>query len=189
MPNAADDAVAQRDPALVAGLENDLGSDLIVEQAFVVGRELDHLRRVRPGIALRPRTQGPLRRERALGKKAPWLSAFVINVESIDRLAAFGVVALLFAMGLELSFERLRLMRRLVFGHGLGQVVLTTLALGAVAWTLGLPPASAATIGAALAMSSTAIVIPVLASGSALRSAGRASRCCSFRISRSRPFS
>jgi CPA2 family monovalent cation:H+ antiporter-2 len=92
-------------------------------------------------------------------------------------------------MGLELSFERLRLMRRLVFGHGLGQVVLTTLALGAVAWTLGLPPASAATIGAALAMSSTAIVIPVLASGSALRSAGRASRCCSFRISRSRPFS
>ena len=122
------------------------------------------------GVALGPYGLG------ALGKKAPWLSAFAINVESIDRLAAFGVVALLFTMGLELSFERLRLMRRLVFGLGLGQVVVTMLALGAVAWTLGLPPASAATIGAALAMSSTAIVIPVLVESKRLGApVGRAS--------------
>jgi CPA2 family monovalent cation:H+ antiporter-2 len=122
------------------------------------------------GVALGPYGLG------AIGKKAPWLSAFAINVESIDRLAAFGVVALLFTMGLELSFERLRLMRRLVFGLGLGQVVLTTVALGAVAWTLGLPPASAATIGAALAMSSTAIVIPVLVESKRLGApVGRAS--------------
>jgi CPA2 family monovalent cation:H+ antiporter-2 len=98
----------------------------------------------------------------ALAQKAPWLSALAIKVESIDKLAAFGVVALLFTMGLELSFERLRLMRRLVFGLGLAQVVVTTLVLGAIAWALGLPPPSAATVGAALAMSSTAIVIPVL---------------------------
>jgi CPA2 family monovalent cation:H+ antiporter-2 len=98
----------------------------------------------------------------SLAQKAPWLNALAIKVESIDRLAAFGVVALLFTMGLELSFERLRLMRRLVFGLGLSQVVVTTLVLGAIAWALGLPPASAATVGAALAMSSTAIVIPVL---------------------------
>ena len=52
------------------------------------------------GVALGPYGLG------AIGKKAPWLSAFAINVESIDRLAAFGVVALLFTMGLELSFER-----------------------------------------------------------------------------------
>jgi CPA2 family monovalent cation:H+ antiporter-2 len=122
------------------------------------------------GVALGPYGLG------ALVKKAPWLSGFAINVESIDRLAAFGVVALLFTMGLELSFERLRLMRRLVFGLGLGQVVLTTLALGAVAWTLGLRPASAATIGAALAMSSTAIVIPVLVESKRLGApVGRAS--------------
>jgi CPA2 family monovalent cation:H+ antiporter-2 len=98
----------------------------------------------------------------ALAKGAPWLGAFAIKVESIDELAAFGVVALLFTMGLELSLERLRLMRRLVFGLGLAQVVVTTLALGGIAWALGLAPASAAIIGAALAMSSTAIVIPVL---------------------------
>jgi CPA2 family monovalent cation:H+ antiporter-2 len=122
------------------------------------------------GVALGPYGLG------SLARSAPWLNAFAINVESIDRLAAFGVVALLFTMGLELSFERLRRTRRLVFGLGLGQVVITTLALGAVAWALGLPPASAATIGAAFAMSSTAIVIPVLVESKRLGApVGRAS--------------
>ena len=122
------------------------------------------------GVALGPYGLG------SLDRRAPWLNALAINVEAIDRLAAFGVVALLFTMGLELSFERLRLTRRLVFGLGLGQVVVTTLALGAVAWALGLPPAAAATIGAALAMSSTAIVIPVLVESKRLGApVGRAS--------------
>ncbi len=122
------------------------------------------------GVALGPYGLG------ALGQRAPWLGAFAIKVESIDELAAFGVVALLFTMGLELSLERLRLMRRLVFGLGFAQVVVTTLALGAVAWALGLAPASAAIIGAALAMSSTAIVIPVLTENKRLGApVGRAS--------------
>ncbi len=109
------------------------------------------------GVALGPYGLG------SLVRKAPWLGAFAIsNVETIDRIAAFGVVALLFTMGLELSFERLRRMRRLVFGLGLGQVVVTTLVLSAIAWGLGLKPPSALTVGAALSMSSTAIVIPVL---------------------------
>ena len=108
---------------------------------------------------------------------ARWLNALAIsNVDAIDHIAAFGVVVLLFTMGLELSFERLRLMRRLVFGLGLGQVLVTTLFLGAAAWALGLPPPSALTIGAALAMSSTAIVIPMLAESKRLGSlVGRAS--------------
>ena len=122
------------------------------------------------GVALGPYGLG------SLDRRAPWLNALAINVEAIDKLAAFGVVALLFTMGLELSFERLRLTRRLVFGLGLGQVVVTTLALGALAWALGLPPAAAATIGAALAMSSTAIVIPVLVESKRLGApVGRAS--------------
>ena len=62
----------------------------------------------------------------ALDERAPWLDALAINVDAIDKLAAFGVVALLFTMGLELSFERLRRMRRLVFGLGLLQVAVTT---------------------------------------------------------------
>ena len=65
------------------------------------------------GVALGPYGLG------SLDRRAPWLNALAINVEAIDKLAAFGVVALLFTMGLELSFERLRLTRRLVFGLGL----------------------------------------------------------------------
>jgi CPA2 family monovalent cation:H+ antiporter-2 len=123
------------------------------------------------GVALGPYSLG-----RLVGR-AQWLSALAIsNVETIDHIAAFGVVVLLFTMGLELSFERLRRMRRLVFGLGLGQVLVTTLLLGAAAWGLGLAPSSAVTVGAALSMSPTAIVIPVLVESKRLGSSvGRAS--------------
>jgi CPA2 family monovalent cation:H+ antiporter-2 len=110
------------------------------------------------GVALGPFGLG------RLARRAPWLDALALtNVESIGRLAAFGVVVLLFTVGLELSFERLKRMRRLVFGLGLAQVVVSTLALGAAAYALGQKPAAALLIGAALSLSSTAIVIPVLA--------------------------
>src|ERR1700729_1550291 len=59
----------------------------------------------------------------AIARDAPWLNALAINVESIDRIAAFGVVALMFTMGLELSFEPLRRMRHLAFGLWLAQAV------------------------------------------------------------------
>ena len=109
------------------------------------------------GVALGPYGLG------SVGQRAPWLKWLAIsNVETIDKIAAFGVVVLLFTMGLELSFERLRRMRRLVFGLGAGQVVVTTLALMTIAWALGLKPAAAFVVGAALTMSSTAIVIPSL---------------------------
>ncbi len=122
------------------------------------------------GVALGPYGLG------AIARKAPWLNALAINVESIDRIAAFGVVALMFTMGLELSFERLRRMRHLVFGLGFAQVVVTTLILAAIAWSLGFAPPSALAIGAALSMSSTAIVIPMLVESKRLHSgAGRAS--------------
>ena len=122
------------------------------------------------GVALGPYGLG------SIDLKAPWLNALAINVEAIDRIAAFGVVALMFTMGLELSFQRLRRMRHLVFGLGLAQVVVTTLILGAAAWRLGFAPPSALAIGAALSMSSTAIVIPMLVESKRLHSsAGRAS--------------
>jgi monovalent cation:H+ antiporter-2, CPA2 family len=122
------------------------------------------------GVALGPYGLG------AIAQRAPWLSALAINVESIDRIAAFGVVALMFTMGLELSLARLKRMRHLVFGLGLAQVVLTTLLLAGAAWYLGLSPPSALAVGAALSMSSTAIVIPMLVESKRLHSgAGRAS--------------
>ena len=110
------------------------------------------------GVALGPFGLGKL------AERTPVLAALALtNVESIARLAEFGVVVLLFTIGLELSFERVKRMRRLVFEFGLGQLVVSTLALGLVAYALGRNAAAATTIGAALALSSTAIVIPVLA--------------------------
>jgi CPA2 family monovalent cation:H+ antiporter-2 len=110
------------------------------------------------GVALGPFGLGKL------AERTPILSALALtNVESINRLAEFGVVVLLFTIGLELSLERVKRMRRLVFEFGLGQLVISALALGLIAYALGRTAAAATTIGAALALSSTAIVIPVLA--------------------------
>ena len=110
------------------------------------------------GVALGPFGLG------RLAERTPWLEALALtDVGSIDRLAAFGVVVLLFTVGLELSFERLKRMRRLVFEFGFAQVVVSALALGGVAYAFGRSPAAALMIGAALSLSSTAIVIPVLA--------------------------
>jgi len=106
----------------------------------------------------------------------PWLAAVTIdNPEDIAQLAEFGVVFLLFMIGLELSWERLRLMRRLVFGMGALQVALSTSAIAAVAMAFGQPLPSAVAIGAALSLSSTAIVMPLLAESKRQHSqAGRA---------------
>jgi len=100
----------------------------------------------------------------SLAHRAPWLSAFTIdNPAEVAQLAELGVVFLLFMIGLELSWERLRTMRRLVFGLGAAQVALSVGAVGAAALALGQPLGAAAAIGAALALSSTAIVMPILA--------------------------
>lgn len=107
----------------------------------------------------------------------PFAQALVItNPESIRALAELGVVFLMFLIGLELSLERLKLMRRLVFGLGGLQVVLSGAVLALVAAVLGYPPAAAVVLGMALALSSTAIVIQVYSDAKRLGSnAGRAS--------------
>uniref|UniRef100_UPI0030F3E2BB cation:proton antiporter domain-containing protein n=1 Tax=Phenylobacterium sp. TaxID=1871053 RepID=UPI0030F3E2BB len=93
----------------------------------------------------------------------PWVGYFTIdNPDEVAQLAEFGVVFLLFMIGLELSWERLRLMRRLVFGMGALQVGLCVAAIAGVAIALGVDPVAAAAIGAALALSSTAVVMPIL---------------------------
>jgi CPA2 family monovalent cation:H+ antiporter-2 len=100
----------------------------------------------------------------ALSGSMPWLSSFTIrDPKEIAQLAELGVVFLLFMIGLELSWERLRLMRRLVFGLGALQVTLGIVAVAAIGVALGLPVGSALVIGAALCLSSTAMVMPILA--------------------------
>jgi monovalent cation:H+ antiporter-2, CPA2 family len=100
----------------------------------------------------------------ALTPYVPQLSWLTItDPERLSKFAEWGVVFLLFIIGLELSFERLSTMRRLVFGLGGSQVLVSAVLIGFVAYELGQPPAVALVIGAALCLSSTAIVIELLA--------------------------
>jgi monovalent cation:proton antiporter-2 (CPA2) family protein len=84
------------------------------------------------------------------------------DVESILHISEFGVVLLLFVIGLELQPARLWALRTSVFGTGGLQVLLSTIALGGAALALGLPPVPALVVGFGLAMSSTALVLQML---------------------------
>lgn len=86
----------------------------------------------------------------------------VIDAQNVSDFADLGVVFLLFLIGLELSYERLLTMRRLVFGLGSLQVALSTAVIGGVVAFAGVPPAAAVIIGSCLSLSSTAIVIEIL---------------------------
>jgi CPA2 family monovalent cation:H+ antiporter-2 len=86
----------------------------------------------------------------------------VSDPEGVGELAEFGVVFLLFTVGLELSLQRLWVMRRFVFGLGSAQVLVTGLAIGLVAWALGASGPAALVIGAGLALSSTAVTLQLL---------------------------
>jgi CPA2 family monovalent cation:H+ antiporter-2 len=109
----------------------------------------------------------------ALSRSFPWLDYVTVdNPQEIAQLAEFGVVFLLFMIGLELSWERLRLMRKLVFGLGALQMIGCSLALGGIAMLLGQPPVAALAIGAALTLSSTAIAVPVLVERKRLHAEG-----------------
>jgi CPA2 family monovalent cation:H+ antiporter-2 len=109
----------------------------------------------------------------ALSHTFPWLDYVTVdNPQEIAQLAEFGVVFLLFMIGLELSWERLRLMRKLVFGLGALQMIGCSLALGGIAMALGQQPVAALAIGAALTLSSTAIAVPVLVERKRLHAEG-----------------
>ncbi|QTN20162.1 cation:proton antiporter [Brevundimonas sp. AJA228-03] len=102
-----------------------------------------------------------------LGRLAPlipWLAWLTIDdADQLSQLSELGVAFLLFMIGLELSWERLKAMRRLVFGFGLMQVGVCTVVLGATFMAMGQSLASAAVLGMGLALSSTAVVLPVMA--------------------------
>ncbi len=100
----------------------------------------------------------------------------VVDAKNVTGIADLGVVFLLFLIGLELSYERLKAMRRLVIGLGGLQVVITTTLLAAIIAAAGQKTPIAIMLGACLALSSTAIVLEVLSSqGRLATSAGRAS--------------
>jgi CPA2 family monovalent cation:H+ antiporter-2 len=97
----------------------------------------------------------------------PHALGLVPDTKETRYLAEFGVVFLMFSIGLEFSLPKLKTMRNLVFGLGMGQVVLTIAAVMAAGWLVNLfrplPLSGAFLLGATLAMSSTAILMKLLA--------------------------
>ena len=104
----------------------------------------------------------------------PAALGLVTDVQQISDIASLGVVMLLFLIGLEVRPRRLWTMRRAVFGLGAAQVGLCGAALAALARFAGATWSGAAVLGAGLALSSTAIVLPMLGERDLLNSrAGR----------------
>ncbi len=86
----------------------------------------------------------------------------VIDAQPVRNLAEFGIVFLLFAIGLNFSMPQIHAMRHVLLGLGTAQVLLTTATVGLVAWLLGLPVAAAFVVGAVFAQSSTTIIVKQL---------------------------
>ena len=84
------------------------------------------------------------------------------DLDTTSAIAEFGIVFLLFMIGLEMSFDRLKAMRKKVFGIGTAQVVVTGGLLLAMAMAMGQSLNAAIIIGGGLALSSTALVLQVL---------------------------
>jgi monovalent cation:H+ antiporter-2, CPA2 family len=93
----------------------------------------------------------------------PYGFHFLREVEAPQHVAELGVVFLLFTVGLELNLERLRVIRKHVLGLGTAQVVVTAGVIGLAAAALGLEWRAALIVGGALALSSTAVVLQILA--------------------------
>ena len=99
----------------------------------------------------------------------PWLGAVTItDPEGIEPFADFGIVLLLFSIGLELSFKRLFAMRRAVFGIGAAEMLLIAGLIAAALAATGMIFSSAIWLAVALAMSSTALVLPIAGTTSAV---------------------
>lgn len=109
------------------------------------------------GLALGPSGIGALQSE--------WGVLEYLTISEPEAAAPFaelGVLFLLFLLGLELSFERLWALRRIVFGAGTLQVLVTATVIAVTASALGASTAAALLIGLALALSSTAVVMQLL---------------------------
>jgi len=96
-------------------------------------------------------------------RELPWLSVFTFpDRDGVAALAEFGVLFLMFMIGLELTAARLWALRRWVFGAGVAQVAVSTALIGGLAWLFGNPPEVAAILGFVLSLSSTAVVMQLM---------------------------
>jgi monovalent cation:proton antiporter-2 (CPA2) family protein len=101
----------------------------------------------------------------------PGCLGLISRIDATEHIAEFGIVLLMFVIGLELQPSRLWVMRKSIFGLGLAQVLATTLGLGSAAYFgFGQTWQSALIIGFGLSMSSTALVLQLLAERGQLNS-------------------
>jgi CPA2 family monovalent cation:H+ antiporter-2 len=150
---------------------------MIVLAAAAIVIPAFHRLRISPvlGFMLVGAAVGPYSLGRLAEQFHPLAAIAVEDPGAIAPVAQFGVVFLMFMIGLELSFERLWTLRRLVFGLGPAQVIAGTVLLTAALRLCGIAAAPALVLALAGAMSSTAIVVQVLAEEKRLGSSvGRA---------------
>ena len=134
-----------------------LGAAGIVIPAFARMRVNPVIGFILVGIAVGPHGLG------ALTTRWPWLYHVTITrPDAVEPFAEFGIVLLLFAIGLELSFERIWAMRARVFGIGAAEMLVCAAVIGAGMMLLGEHWAGALGLGLALALSSTALVLPMV---------------------------
>ncbi|MER0202733.1 MAG: potassium transporter [Nitrosomonas sp.] len=100
----------------------------------------------------------------------PYALGWIADSDETRHLAEFGVVFLMFSVGLEFSLPKLITMKRIVFGFGTAQVAICILLVMTIAWMLALDWRTGLVLGGALAMSSTAIVSKILAERAELNS-------------------
>lgn len=105
----------------------------------------------------------------SLVAQAPWLYHITISDPgAIEPWAEFGIILLLFSIGLELSFKRLWSMRTLVFGVGAAELLCSAAVIGFGLFLMGQQVTAAVGLGLALALSSTALVLPMVGTQSAV---------------------
>lgn len=133
-----------------------LGAAGIIIPAFARFRITPIIGFILVGILLGPSGLGSLQGQYS------WLQFVTISDrEAIEPFAEMGIILLLFSIGLELSFKRLWSLRRLVFGVGAAELLASGLIIGSVLYLLGQNSAGALGLGLALALSSTALVLPM----------------------------
>ncbi|QJB70570.1 cation:proton antiporter [Parasphingorhabdus halotolerans] len=133
-----------------------LGAAGIIIPAFARFRITPIIGFILVGVLLGPSGLGSLQGQ------YDWLRFLTISDrEAIEPFAEFGIVLLLFSIGLELSFKRLWSLRKLVFGVGAAELIVSGLIIGFVLYLIGQSAAGALGLGLALALSSTALVLPM----------------------------